>query len=308
MEHALGETRDYSGGRFLRFAAAIATWLASAALAAVVAWWGWQLFGPAPVHIAATAPADPAATLVAANLFGAGAAPASISAVASDATLSGNARLLGIIAEPQKQGYALFSLPGGPKLVAVGQEITPGVKVTAIAPDTVTLREGAAERRLRLWPEQGAGGPNASPSASARPPALGVAGAAATAGTPSRSAAANSVAANARCAPPAGFRGAVIRLNAELLGGLSSDPGPWRALFAATPQGLVVTHESGFSAMLGLKAGDRIAQANGIALRSPDDVTSAVLRPLIANQGVHITGTRGAAPQELWLANVACSD
>ena len=70
----------------------------------------------------------------------------------------------------------------------------------------------------------------------------------------------------------------------------------------------MVTHESGFSAMLGLKAGDRIAQANGIALRSPDDVTSAVLRPLIANQGVHITGSRGGAPQELWLANVACSD
>ncbi|MGA8032344.1 MAG: type II secretion system protein N, partial [Casimicrobiaceae bacterium] len=156
MEHALGEARDYSGGRFLRSVAAIATWVASSVLAAVVAWWGWQLFGPAPVHIAATAPADPAATLVAANLFGAGAAPTS--AVASGATLSGNARLLGIIAEPRKQGYALFSLPGGPKVVAVGQEITPGVKVTAIAPDTVTVREGAIERRLRLWPEPGTGG------------------------------------------------------------------------------------------------------------------------------------------------------
>ncbi len=306
MEHALGEARDYSGGRFLRSVAAIATWVASSVLAAVVAWWGWQLFGPAPVHIAATAPADPAATLVAANLFGAGAAPTS--AVASGATLSGNARLLGIIAEPRKQGYALFSLPGGPKVVAVGQEITPGVKVTAIAPDTVTVREGATERRLRLWPEPGTGGRYPSGPAGNAAPATGATGAAPAAGTPSRSVAMNSVAANARCAPPAGFRGAVIRLNAELLGGLSSDPGPWRALFAATPQGLVVTHESGFSAMLGLKAGDRIAQANGIALRSPDDVTSAVLRPLIANQGVHITGSRGGAPQELWLANVACSD
>ena len=301
MEHALGEAGDYSGGRFLRFVAAIATLVASSALVAVVAWWGWQLFGPVPVHIAATAPADPAATLVAANLFGGGAAPTS--AVASDATLSGNARLLGIIAEPQKQGYALFSLPGGPKLVAVGQEITPGVKVTAVAPDTVTLREGATERRLRLWPEQRTGGPIPSGPAGASPQAVGAA-----AHPQSRSVAAGSAVASARCAPPAGFRGAVIRLNAELLGGLSSDPGPWRALFAATPQGLVVTHESGFSAMLGLKAGDRIAQANGIALRSPDDVTSAVLRPLIANQGVHITGSRGGAPQELWLANVACSD
>src|SRR5512135_104956 len=301
MEHALGEAGDYSGGRFLRFVAAIATLVASSALAAVVAWWGWQLFGPAPVHIAATAPADPAATLIAANLFGGGRAPPS--AVAPDAALSGNARLLGIIAEPQKQGYALFSLSGGPKLVAVGQEITPGVKVIAIAPDTVTLREGASERHLRLWPEQRTGGPIPPGAAGASPQAVG-----AVAHPPSRSVAAGAAVASARCAPPAGFRGAVIRLNAELLGGLGSDPGPWRALFAATPQGLVVTHESGFSAMLGLKAGDRIAEANGIALHSPDDVTSAVLRPLIADQGVHITGSRRGAPQELWLANVACSD
>jgi type II secretory pathway component PulC len=59
--------------------------------------------------------------------------------------------------------------------------------------------------------------------------------------------------------------------------------------------------------MLGLKAGDRIAQANGIALRVPDDVTSAVIRPLIANQGVRVIGSRDGAPQEVWLANVACA-
>jgi len=289
----MGEASDYSGGRLLRFLAAIATVAASSLLAAVVAWWGWRLFGPAAVHIAPAAPADPAATLVAANLFGAGSRPAAAGTPGSEATLAGNARLLGIIAEPQQKGYALFSLAGVPKVVAAGQEISPGVKITAIAPDTVTVLEGATERRLRLRPEQGA-------AASGAAVAVGAVQASARA-------AVASVASVPSCAPPPGFRGPVVRLNAELLGGLGSDTAPWRTMFAPTPQGLVVTQESGYSAMLGLKAGDRIAQANGIALRSPDDVTSAVLRPLIANQGVRIAGLRNGAPQELWLANVACS-
>jgi general secretion pathway protein C len=306
----MGEAGDYSGGRFLGFLAAVATLAASSLLAAVVAWWGWQLVGPAPVHIVPAPPVDPAATLVAANLFGTGSGSAVAGAPGSEATLAGNARLLGIIAEPQQQGYALFSLPGGPKVVAAGQEISPGVKITAIAPDTVTVQEGAAERRLRLRPEPRAA---AGARTAAAPPATGVetpAPGAAASGVPVGAAPVPSpaaVASASSCAPPAGFRGPVIRLNAELLGGLSSDTAPWRTLFAPTPQGLVVTQESGYSAMLGLKAGDRIAQANGIALRSPDDVTSAVLRPLIANQGVRIAGLRDGAPQELWLANAACA-
>ena len=306
----MGEARDYSGGRLPRIVASIATLAACCVLAAVVAWWGWRLFGPAPVQIAAAAPRNPAATIVAANLFGAGSAPATARASASDATLAGDARLLGIIAEPAKKGYALFSLPGGPKVVRAGQEIAPGARISAITPNTVTVREGATERELWLRPEMGAG-PRSSPgisgaSGTAAGPAAASATAAASAGVaapPSRS-----VIAKASCAAPAGFRGAIVRLNAELLGGLSSDTAPWRALLSATPQGLVVTQENGYSAMLGLQVGDRISQANGIALRSPDDVTSAVLRPLIANQGVRILGSRNGAPQELWLANVACSE
>ena len=288
----MDEAGDYSGGPLLRFVAAIATLAASCALAAVVAWWGWQAFGPAPVHVAPAAPAHPAAAIVAANLFGAEGSPATAAPGASESTLAGSARLLGIIAEPERQGYALFSLPAGPKVVMAGQEVAPGVKVTAILPDTVIVREGATERRLRLRPEPGVGAVrmrSASTVATGRP----AAGAAAVA--------------SASCAPPPGFRGAVIRLNAELIGGLRSDAAPWRTLLAATPQGLVVTQENGYSAMLGLKAGDRIAQANGIALRNPDDLNSAVLRPLVANQGVHIVGVRGNAPQELWVANTACS-
>ena len=98
-----------------------------------------------------------------------------------------------------------------------------------------------------------------------------------------------------------------MRLNAELLGGLSSDPAPWRALLAPAAGGLIVRADGGFSAMLGLRSGDRIAQANGIALTAPDDVPPVVIRPLIANQGVRVVGSRGGATHELWLANIACA-
>ena len=60
------------------------------------------------------------------------------------------------------------------------------------------------------------------------------------------------------------------------------------------------------AAMLGLKRGDRIEQANGIALTTPDDVIGAVLRPLASNQPVRVAGSRDGQPRELWLRNTAC--
>ena len=63
----------------------------------------------------------------------------------------------------------------------------------------------------------------------------------------------------------------------------------------------------GFAALLGLRKGDRVIQANGIALRAPEDVIVAVLRPLAANQAVRISGMRGTEPQELLIVNAgAC--
>jgi hypothetical protein len=202
--------------------------------------------------------------------------------------LAGDARLLGIIAEPQQKGYALFRLPSGPKLVAQGELIATGVTLVSVQPDAITIRDGAGERRFVLRPDA----MHTSPATSM-----------ASGGADMRARPATT----ASCAPPAGFRGTVVRLNAELLGGLAVDAAPWRALVASGPGGLVVRDNGGFGAMIGLKSGDRIAQANGIALRVPDDVTSAVIHPLIANQGVRLVGSRDGAKQELWLANVACA-
>ncbi|HTQ02159.1 MAG TPA: 2-oxoglutarate dehydrogenase, E2 component, dihydrolipoamide succinyltransferase, partial [Casimicrobiaceae bacterium] len=66
---------NYSGAA-IRIAAAAAALAAAAVLAAVAARWGWQAFGPAPVHIAPAAPASPAAAIVASGLLGAPAASA----------------------------------------------------------------------------------------------------------------------------------------------------------------------------------------------------------------------------------------
>ena len=53
---------------------------------------------------------------------------------------------------------------------------------------------------------------------------------------------------------------------------MAAQPESWAALLAPARGALVVRDESGFAAMLGMKAGDRVVQANGIALAATDDV------------------------------------
>jgi hypothetical protein len=109
------------------------------------------------------------------------------------------------------------------------------------------------------------------------------------------------------CVPP-GFRGPVVRLNAELVAGLIQQPGSLAAVAEARDGALVVLDESGFAGMLGLRKGDRVAQANGIALRTTDDIVLAVLRPLAASQTVRVIGQRGSEPREFLIVNAsACS-
>ena len=276
-----------------RFASALATFVAGCVLALVVAYWGWRLFGPAPLHLSAPAPADPVATIIAADLFNGHAAGRAPADAPAQGMLAGDARLVGIIAQPAQHGYALFRFPGGAKLVAQGEQIAPGVTLVSIESFAITIRDASGEHRLPLRENAAAARTAAS--------APRVRTASASASVP------RGAARTATCAPPAGFHGNVVRINAELLGGLSGEAGPWRTLLAPAAGGLVVREEGGFGAMLGLKSGDRIAQANGIALRVPDDVTSAVIRPLIANQGVRVVGSRGGTKHELWLANIACA-
>jgi hypothetical protein len=64
-----------------------------------------------------------------------------------------------------------------------------------------------------------------------------------------------------------------------------------------------VRDQSGFVTMLAMKKGDRLEQANGVALAVPDDVVRAVLKPLAAQQPVRVIGTRDGAPREWLLLN-----
>jgi len=261
--------------RALTVVALLALVSAAVMLAVALALWGWRWFGPAPADFIPAAPPEPALALPASGLF---AAPAGMSAAAEAPVrpVSGDMRLLGVLAEEGGKGFALFRLPGGPKLVAAGQVVADDVMLASVQRDGVTLRDGGAERRLGLGAAAAAPAP--------KPAAKGGTG-------------------NVACTPPAGFKGDTLRLNAELVAGIVAQPDAWAALATAERGALTVRDDSGFSTMLAMKKGDRIEQANGIALRAPEDIVNAVLRPLTSGQPVRLAGTRGGLPREWMLFN-----
>lgn len=265
-----------------RAAAGVLTVLAWAALAAVVAWWGWRAFGPAPVHIVPAAPADPVATLLASGLLAGPGAPAPAAPAKDETLATGDTRVVGVFAEANGRGYALFKLASGPKVVAAGQDIAPGAKLVAVRPDGITIRDASGERRIVLRGD--------APAKAATPP-----------GPPAKVAAATLR--NPACVPPPDFKGTVLRLNAELFQGIIAKPESWTALVVADRGGLAVKDESGFVTMLAMKKGDRLEQANGVALAVPEDVISAVLKPLAGQQPVRVLGSRAGAPREWLLLN-----
>lgn len=283
------QAADYSeaaprpgGSRPWRLASWLATLAAAALLAAVLAHWGWRAFGPAPTPLPPSeAPERWTEAIVAQPLFGRTTrepAP-SASAPTPAQALGPDARLLGVFAEADGRGYALFRLADrGPLVAATGSEIARDVTLVAVRPDGVRVRDHGETRDIVL-----------------RAPAV-VAPATAT----DRRRVAS---AGAACAPPAGYKGAVYRLNAELLTGIASQPDSWKALLAPTSGGLAVRDDNGFATMLGLKSGDRVAVANGIALNGVDDVMTAVVKPLVASQLVRVAGTRDGKPAEWMFVN-----
>jgi hypothetical protein len=246
---------------------------ALALLAWTLARWGWTWFGPKSLIVAAPMPeTDLARRAAEAHLFGrAGGQP---TAAGPGGANLGDVRLLGVFAERDGKGYALLrSGTRAPVLVEAGQDITPGVRVESVRPDGISVVQGGARRELALRAQTVTDRPVAATAA------------------PDKQAA---------CAPPAGFKGPVVRLNAELLGGMIDAPGAWKALVTPTSGALVVRDQSGFAGILSLKSGDRIERANGIALALPDDIAETILQPLTRSQPVWLAGTRDGKPQQ-WL-------
>ena len=255
----------------------IATLAAICALAYVIAYWGWRWLGPEAVP--APRPRTPdnlAPAIIAVPLFGRADTPAAQAADAP-AALSGDTRLLGIFAEPGGTGYALFRLGSrGPVLVRSGEEITKDVTLLEVRPDGIRIRDRGESRELALRTTSAARTATTTPSAApARP--------------------------SGACTPPAGYIGPIYRINAELLTGIAARPEGWTALLGPAPGGgLSVRNGSGAASMLGMKPGDSLAQANGIALKGIDDILVAFVKPLIASQQVLVAGLRDGKPAT-WL-------
>ena len=246
--------------------------IALALLAGVLAYWGWRWFGPAPVTLPPERPDGDAVRRVAdVHLFGA-AGPA---AASPDAPATGDLRLLGVFAERDGRGYALFRAGSrGAIFVAAGSEVAPGVRLDAVRPQGVTLVQSGVRRDMVL--RQAGAGEKAG---------------ATVAQTSNRP---------VQCAPPAGFTGPILRLNAELLSGMIAAPQTWKALLQPGAGGLVVRDQSGFAGMMGLRNGDHVERANGITLALPEDIAATVLQPLTRSQPVWVVGQRDGKPQQ-WL-------
>ncbi|MEO8674272.1 MAG: hypothetical protein ABI569_01760 [Casimicrobiaceae bacterium] len=258
----------------------VATLIAGLTLALTLAHWGWRVFGPASAPLLpAETPEHWTPVIVAAPIFGRGDAPA---VAVKAAPLQGDTRLLGVFAERDGGGYALFRLPNGPVLVRSGQDIAKDVRLETVRNDGVRIRDHGELRDISLRMQV--------PSTSGPVPDRG-----------------RPAATRAACASPAGYRGAVYKVNAELLTGLASQTDSWKALLVADNGGLAIRDNSGFSTMLGMRAGDRMTQANGIALGNVDDVLVAFVKPLLASQPVRVAGTRdGKAAEWLFVNAGAC--
>jgi hypothetical protein len=265
-----------------RVVAAAALLVALALLALTLAHWGWRWFGPTPVAIVAPAQdASDARRLADAHLFGTALPAAAPGALAASSGL-GDLRLLGIIVQRDGQGYALFRAPTrGPLLIATGQDIANGVKLDAIRPTGLTVIDGGVRRDIPLRATLQTDKPRAVVAAVN-----------------------NSASA---CAPPPGFSGPVVRLNAELLGGMMNTADAWKALVEPGAGALIVRDQSGFATNLGLRNGDRVESANGVALAIPADIPAMVLQPLTRSQAVWLAGSRDGKPQHwLYLNAGAC--
>ncbi len=264
-----------------RVPAVLAALAAGALLALAIANWGWRWFGPSPPPRAPAATGPVAEAIVAAAPFGRAAEPSvrpAAGASPAASSLPADLRLLGVFAGSDGDGYALIRLPErGVVLFRKGQDIAAGATLEAVIPHGIRIRERGQSRDIMLRHEAGAAAPAARPAVAA-------------AAAPSR----------AGCALPAGFSGPVYRLNAELLTGMAAQPESWAALLAPAAGALVVRDETGLAAMLGMRTGDRLMQANGIALAAIDDVFSAVVKPLTASRPVRLSGTRNGRPRE-WL-------
>jgi general secretion pathway protein C len=131
---------------------ALATFVALALLAVVLAYWMWAWFAPRPEPRAPAAVQAGGATVEVANgLFG------NAQAAKGIAASSGSAKLVGVVAASgSRPGYAVLRLDAK-KSVAVqqGEEIEPGLRLAEVHADHVVLDRSGAREKLPLPEKSG---------------------------------------------------------------------------------------------------------------------------------------------------------
>ncbi len=136
----------------MRILAGLATFIAGTALACVIAYWGWQLFGPAVARIP---PRGPRIPLQRSSLPICSAVPAAPRRHRSRRAMRYSEATRACSASSpntDQRGYALFRLPSGPKLVAQGQEIASGA--TLVSVQTGRCHDPRRRGRAALRPSQ----------------------------------------------------------------------------------------------------------------------------------------------------------
>jgi len=130
----------------MKNAASIANLAAAALLGVVLAYWSWAwLAPPAAARAPATAQLT-SSTSAASALFG---------TAKEAAPVSGNVRLMGVMAASgERRGHAVLRLDGK-KTVAIlqGEEVEPGVRLAEVHVDHVVLERNGARETL-AWPEK----------------------------------------------------------------------------------------------------------------------------------------------------------
>ena len=283
-----GVARSRRSRTAARRAPLLATLVALRAARVVLAYWGWQLFGPAPLHVPPAAPrrsggGDPRFGPVRRRRRAARRGAATRDRDARAATCGCSA----CSPKPTARGYALFRLPTRSEARRAGQRDRARRDARRRAAATaITIRDGGGERRIALRGDAAAAGRAAAPR---RAMATG------------RARRARAVRA---CAPPRGISRAPS---------CGSTPNCWAASSRSRTAGarcsspvdgaLVVRDDSGFVAMLGDEEG-RPARRRPTASRSRRPTTSSarVLRPLAAKQARAADRHARRRAARMWLA------
>jgi len=129
-----------------------------AALAVTLAYWLWQLASPAPlaaVPVTESSPQNLTATINAAHWFG------SNTGQEASTISSGDMKLVGIFgsvnsASGKHPGFAIFQMSNGKQLHAMlNKEFTPGLKLTGISQDAVTVLQNGIPQTIVLDEKSG---------------------------------------------------------------------------------------------------------------------------------------------------------